>query len=59
MAARRTCSRCSRRDFYCLPLRSVGCCDPCARGYEPTPGTYFLTHHHAGQPPAGRLKTPP
>lgn len=43
MAARSTCSRCSRRYYYCLPLRTVGCCDPCARGYEPTPGTYVLT----------------
>ncbi|MEV7317301.1 RRQRL motif-containing zinc-binding protein [Streptomyces microflavus] len=42
-AARSTCPKCSRRYFYCLPLRTVGCCDPCARGYEPTPGTYVLT----------------
>ncbi|MER7750263.1 hypothetical protein ABT013_33910 [Streptomyces bacillaris] len=25
------------------PLRTVGSCDPCARGYEPTPGTYVHT----------------
>ncbi|MFD8440585.1 RRQRL motif-containing zinc-binding protein [Streptomyces microflavus] len=43
MAARSTCSRCSRRYDYCLPLRTVGSCDPCARGYEPTPGTYVTT----------------
>ncbi|MFB6656829.1 RRQRL motif-containing zinc-binding protein [Streptomyces microflavus] len=43
MSARSTCSRCSRRYFYCLPLRTVGCCDPCAQGYEPTPGTYVTT----------------
>ncbi|MGW5930586.1 RRQRL motif-containing zinc-binding protein [Streptomyces anulatus] len=43
MAARSTCSRCSRRYYYCLPLHTVGSCDPCAQGYEPTPGTYVLT----------------
>lgn len=40
MAARSTCSWCSRRYYYCLPLRAVGSCDPCAQGYEPTPGAY-------------------
>ncbi|MFE9700565.1 RRQRL motif-containing zinc-binding protein [Streptomyces sp. NPDC006270] len=40
MAARSTCSRCSRRYYYCLPLHTVGSCDLCAQGYEPTPGTY-------------------
>ncbi|MFI1576220.1 hypothetical protein OG944_38985 (plasmid) [Streptomyces anulatus] len=29
-----------RRYYYCLPLRTVGCCDPCAQGYEATPDTY-------------------
>ncbi|MFJ7063712.1 RRQRL motif-containing zinc-binding protein [Streptomyces microflavus] len=42
-AARSTCPKCSRRYYYCLPLRTVGSCDPCAHGYEPTPGTYVLT----------------
>ncbi|MFF9691049.1 hypothetical protein [Streptomyces sp. NPDC014623] len=26
-----------------VPLRTVGCCDPCARGYEPSPDTYFVS----------------
>ncbi|MEV7657921.1 RRQRL motif-containing zinc-binding protein [Streptomyces anulatus] len=43
MAARSTCSKCSRRYDYCLPLHTVGSCDPCAQGYEPTPGTYVHT----------------
>ncbi len=37
------------------PLRTVGSCDPCAQGYEPTPR--HLRHHHAGHAPAGRLNT--
>ncbi|RPK27515.1 hypothetical protein EES37_36975 [Streptomyces sp. ADI91-18] len=41
MAARSTCPQCRRRYFYCLPLRTQGCCDPCHRGYEPSPDTYF------------------
>ncbi|MFJ3608663.1 RRQRL motif-containing zinc-binding protein [Streptomyces anulatus] len=41
VAARRTCPKCSRRYCYCLPLRTVGSCDPCAQGYEPTLGTYI------------------
>ncbi|MEU6503890.1 RRQRL motif-containing zinc-binding protein [Streptomyces californicus] len=41
IAARSTCPRCLRRYVYCLPLRTVGSCDPCARGYEPSPDTYF------------------
>ncbi|WP_406489645.1 hypothetical protein OH736_45320 (plasmid) [Streptomyces sp. NBC_01650] len=40
MAARTTCPRCQRRYDYCLPLRTQGVCDPCDKGYEPTPGTY-------------------
>ncbi|MZE76763.1 RRQRL motif-containing zinc-binding protein [Streptomyces xinghaiensis] len=43
MAARQTCPRCQRRYYFCLPLRAQGCCDPCARGYEPSPGTYFAS----------------
>ncbi|MFD8731986.1 RRQRL motif-containing zinc-binding protein [Streptomyces sp. NPDC059611] len=43
LAARSTCPKCARRYYYCLPLRTVGCCDPCAQGYEPTPGTYVTT----------------
>ncbi|MEU3879658.1 RRQRL motif-containing zinc-binding protein [Streptomyces californicus] len=41
MAARATCPQCNRRYYFCLPLRTQGCCDPCARGYEPSPDTYF------------------
>ncbi|PWI05702.1 hypothetical protein DIZ27_37880 [Streptomyces sp. NWU339] len=40
MAARSTCPLCRRRYHHCLPLRTQGCCDPCARGYEPSPDTY-------------------
>ncbi|WP_223279785.1 RRQRL motif-containing zinc-binding protein [Streptomyces sp. SDr-06] len=40
MAARQTCPECSHRHDYCLPLRTQGVCDPCDKGYEPTPGTY-------------------
>ncbi|MGW2416031.1 RRQRL motif-containing zinc-binding protein [Streptomyces tubercidicus] len=40
MAARQTCPECRRRYFFCLPLRTQGVCDPCDKGYEPTPGTY-------------------
>ncbi|TXR94498.1 hypothetical protein EAO73_35025 [Streptomyces sp. col6] len=43
IAARSTCPKCARRYFYCLPLRTVGCCDPCARGYEPSPDTYMAS----------------
>ncbi|MGW1412119.1 RRQRL motif-containing zinc-binding protein [Streptomyces sp. NPDC002403] len=40
MAARTTCPQCRRRYEFCLPLRTQGVCDPCDKGYEPTPGTY-------------------
>lgn len=40
MAARQTCPACLRRYYYCLPLRTLGTCDPCAKGYEPSPNTY-------------------
>ncbi|MET9466586.1 RRQRL motif-containing zinc-binding protein [Streptomyces sp. NPDC006544] len=43
MASRSTCPRCSRRYYFCLPLRTQGCCDPCARGYEPSPDTYLAS----------------
>ncbi|MFD3976206.1 RRQRL motif-containing zinc-binding protein [Streptomyces cyaneofuscatus] len=43
IAARSTCPKCARRYVYCLPLRTVGSCDPCAQGYEPSPDTYFTT----------------
>ncbi|MFE6885834.1 RRQRL motif-containing zinc-binding protein [Streptomyces sp. NPDC057702] len=43
MAARSTCPQCRRRYYFCLPLRTHGCCDPCARGYEPSPDTYTLS----------------
>ncbi|MFB7745392.1 RRQRL motif-containing zinc-binding protein [Streptomyces sp. NPDC056132] len=43
MAARSTCPECRRRYHFCLPLRTQGRCDPCARGYEPSPDTYFAS----------------
>ncbi|MFD3779761.1 RRQRL motif-containing zinc-binding protein [Streptomyces sp. NPDC058612] len=43
MAARSTCPVCERRYWFCLPLRTQGRCDPCARGYEPSPDTYVTT----------------
>ncbi len=43
IAAKSTCPKCARRYVYCLPLRTVGSCDPCAQGYEPSPDTYFTT----------------
>ncbi|MGW1328165.1 RRQRL motif-containing zinc-binding protein [Streptomyces antibioticus] len=43
MAARSTCPQCLRRYYFCLPLRTQGCCDPCARGYEPSADTYFAS----------------
>ncbi|WNI34394.1 hypothetical protein [Streptomyces sp. ITFR-6] len=43
MAARPTCPQRCRRYYFRQPLRTVGCCDPCAQGYEPTPGTYVTT----------------
>ncbi|MFF7098341.1 RRQRL motif-containing zinc-binding protein [Streptomyces rubradiris] len=43
MAARSTCPQCRRRYYFCLPLRTQGCCDPCARGYEPSPDTYLAS----------------
>ncbi|MEU9376524.1 RRQRL motif-containing zinc-binding protein [Streptomyces sp. NPDC048255] len=41
MAARSTCPQCRRRYYFCLPLRTQGSCDPCHKGYEPSPDTYF------------------
>lgn len=35
-----------------------GCCDPCHRGYEPSP-RYLLRFHGPGDPPAGRLINDP
>ncbi|MFD8902672.1 RRQRL motif-containing zinc-binding protein [Streptomyces ardesiacus] len=43
MAARSTCPECRRRYYFCLPLRTQGVCDPCARGYEPSPDTYMAS----------------
>ncbi|AVH61747.1 hypothetical protein C4B68_40290 (plasmid) [Streptomyces dengpaensis] len=43
MAARSTCPECRRRYWFCLPLRTQGCCDPCARGFEPSPDTYLAS----------------
>ncbi|MGW5295897.1 RRQRL motif-containing zinc-binding protein [Streptomyces bacillaris] len=53
LAARGTCPKCSRRYYYCLLLRTVGSCDPCAQGYEPTPGAYVHTTRRlsTGSPP--------
>ncbi|MET9656806.1 RRQRL motif-containing zinc-binding protein [Streptomyces sp. NPDC006510] len=48
MAARQTCPECRRRYVFCLPLRTLGCCNACNTGCEPTPGTYF-------EPPAKHL----
>ncbi|MEU5958803.1 RRQRL motif-containing zinc-binding protein [Streptomyces sp. NPDC047525] len=39
VAARSTCPLCRRRYYHCLPLRKVGHCDPCERGYQPSPET--------------------
>ncbi|MEU1789149.1 RRQRL motif-containing zinc-binding protein [Streptomyces sparsogenes] len=41
MAARQTCPRCCRRYYFCLPLRTQGVCDPCDKGYVPSPDTYM------------------
>lgn len=43
MAARSTCPRCRRRYYFCLPLRTQGVCDPCDKGYEPSPDTYMTS----------------
>ncbi|MGW3954075.1 RRQRL motif-containing zinc-binding protein [Streptomyces sp. NPDC004752] len=43
MAARSTCPRCRRRYYFCLPLRTQGVCDPCDKGFEPSPGTYMAS----------------
>lgn len=43
MAARSTCPQCLRRYYFCLPLRTQGRCDACARGYEPSPDTYVAS----------------
>ncbi|MFE5372788.1 RRQRL motif-containing zinc-binding protein [Streptomyces mirabilis] len=43
MAARQTCPKCKRRYYVCLPLRSLGCCDPCDKGFEPSPDTYMTS----------------
>ncbi|MEI7029657.1 hypothetical protein [Streptomyces pratensis] len=29
--------------FHCIPLRTQGRCDPCDKGYEPSPDTYFTS----------------
>lgn len=43
MAARQTCPKCRRRYYFCLPLRTQGCCEPCHQGFEPNPDTYMPT----------------
>ncbi|MFF3505400.1 RRQRL motif-containing zinc-binding protein [Streptomyces sp. NPDC003247] len=43
MAARSTCPQCRRRYYFCLPLRTQGVCDPCDKGYEPSPDTYMAS----------------
>jgi hypothetical protein len=50
MAARQTCPKCKRRYYFCLPLRTQGACDPCEKGFEPSPDTVMTdpdTHHLA------------
>ncbi|MES5824868.1 RRQRL motif-containing zinc-binding protein [Streptomyces sp. RG80] len=42
MAARQTCPKCRRRYYACLPLRTQGCCEPCDKGYEPSPDTVMI-----------------
>ncbi|WP_455753263.1 RRQRL motif-containing zinc-binding protein [Streptomyces coeruleorubidus] len=37
MAARQTCSRCRRRYYFCLPLRTLGCCLLRTTGHVPMP----------------------
>ncbi|MFC9816032.1 RRQRL motif-containing zinc-binding protein [Streptomyces virginiae] len=54
MAARSPCPQCRRRYYFCLPLRTQGVCDPCARDYEPSLDTYFVSTA-PGNPPARRL----
>ncbi|MFJ9380366.1 RRQRL motif-containing zinc-binding protein [Streptomyces sp. NPDC101455] len=39
MAARQTCPECRNRYYACLPLRTLGRCDPCELGIEPSPDT--------------------
>ncbi|MGK5545682.1 hypothetical protein ACSNOH_13260 [Streptomyces sp. URMC 127] len=41
MAARQTCPECGRRYYFCLPLRTQGCCDPCTQRYELSLDTYL------------------
>ncbi|MER6288454.1 RRQRL motif-containing zinc-binding protein [Streptomyces sviceus] len=43
MAARQTCPLCGRRYFHCIPLRTQGVCDPCDKGYEPSPETVMTS----------------
>jgi hypothetical protein len=43
MAARQTCPKCKRRYYFCLPLRAQGVCDPCDKGYEPSPETVMTS----------------
>ncbi|MGW2425562.1 RRQRL motif-containing zinc-binding protein [Streptomyces sp. NPDC001709] len=47
MAARQTCPRCHRRYYFCLPLRTQGCCDPCDKGFEPSPDTHMAIPTHS------------
>ncbi|MET9483640.1 RRQRL motif-containing zinc-binding protein [Streptomyces sp. NPDC006638] len=42
MAKRQTCPSCSRRYYYCLPLRSLGSCLECHDGTPAAPGSYML-----------------
>lgn len=42
MAARQTCPECLTRYYACLPLRTLGRCDPCALGIEPSPDTVMI-----------------
>ncbi|MEV8435109.1 RRQRL motif-containing zinc-binding protein [Streptomyces chartreusis] len=53
MAARQTCPTCRRRYYACLPLRTQGQCEPCDKGYEPSPDT-VMTY-----PAPARTDSPP
>ncbi|MFI6881141.1 RRQRL motif-containing zinc-binding protein [Streptomyces sp. NPDC050400] len=48
MAQRQTCPKCGRRYFACLPLRTLGHCDPCEGGYTPSPDTVMHDPSPAG-----------
>ncbi|MEU2271966.1 RRQRL motif-containing zinc-binding protein [Streptomyces olindensis] len=47
MAARQTCPRCRRRYYFCLPLRTLGCCLECHDGTPADPTSYVAPPGHA------------